>query len=342
MFLSISFRILMNLESLNSVESIGNLVRHRTAPIVVPAENGYAIRFVPAISGESLAHAYQMSLVEEAKRLNLPLTEESERGEFLKFADNELLKKYGIEIPRSEAQIRKTETQILLKDVICDIGGFLYPGDFPVKRTSLFQVGYMIPALQDIKATALEAQFHVRHAPSAMKSYQIPYNVEVGSAVYTFTFTLSLKNIAIPLTAFGERDEAGENELIKQKMDRTKAAIAALASFITLLPFGAKKSRFMPNIEYLSAIAAYCGDKVFLTSPGNSKDFIKDTVKRAEEYVNVMKKLRGQEIELKLVALDREGAADGMEGLEVTRNPEAFTKRIVEILEKDVGEKALK
>jgi len=95
MFLSISFRLLMNLESLNSVESIGNLVRHRTAPIVIPTDNGYAIRFVPAVSGESLAHAYQLCLVDEAKRLNLPLTEESERGEFLKFADDNLLEKYG-------------------------------------------------------------------------------------------------------------------------------------------------------------------------------------------------------------------------------------------------------
>ena len=333
MFLSISFRLLMNLESLNSVESVGNLVRHRTAPIVVPTENGYAIRFVPAISGEALAHAYQMSLVEEAERLNLPLTEESRRGEFLKFADDELLKKYGIDIPKSEAQIRKTETQILLKDVICDIGGFLYAGEYPVKRTSLFQIGYMIPALQDIRATALEAQFHVRHAPSSMKSYQIPYNVEVGSAIYTFTFTMSFKDIATPLTAFGDRSDADEEKLMDQKEARTRAAIAALASFITLLPFGAKKSRFMPNMEYLSAIAACSSDKIFLTSPGNSRDFIKDTVERAREYVNLMEKLRGSKPELRLITLDREGAAEGVEGIEVTKTPEAFAKKIVEVLE---------
>lgn len=336
MFLSISFRVLMNLESLNSVESVGNLVRHRTAPIVVPVENGYVIRFVPAISGEALAHAYQMNLVEEAKRLNLPLTEESERGEFLKFADDKLLEKYKIEVPKNEAQIRRTETQILLKDVVCDVGGFLYAGEYPVKRTSLFQIGYAIPALQDIQATALEAQFHVRHAPSAMKSYQIPYNVEVGSAVYTFTFALSLKSIAIPLTSFGERNEAEEKELMKQKEARTKAAIAALASFITLLPFGAKRSRFMPNIEYLSAIAAYSDDKCFLTSPGNMKEFIKDTVERAKEYVSLMERLKGSKIELDLIALDREGVAEGIDGLEVTKNPEAFARRIVEILEEKV------
>lgn len=331
-FLSISFRLLMNLESLNSVESIGNLVRHRTAPIVVPNEGGYTIRFVPAISGESLAHAYQMCLVEEAKRLNLPLTEESERGEFLKFADDKLLEKYGVEIPRSEDQIRKAEVQVLLRDVVCDIGGFLYAGDFPIKRTSLFQVGYMIPALKDIKATALETQFHVRHAPSSMKEYQIPYNVEVGSTTYTFSFTISFDNIAEPVTSFGKKDEENEKKLLKQKDSRIQAAVAALASFVTLLPFGAKKSRFMPNLEYLSAVAAYSKDATFLTSPGNSKEFIKETVERAGEFISLMEKLRGSKPELKLISLDREDATDGLEGIEVVKTPEAFASKIIDLV----------
>ena len=333
MFLSISFRLLMNLESLNSVESIGNLVRHRTAPIVIPTDNGYAIRFVPAVSGESLAHAYQLCLVDEAKRLNLPLTEESERGEFLKFADDNLLEKYGVQKPKSEGQIRRAEVQILLRDVVCDIGGFLYAGEFPVKRTSLFQVGYMIPALRDVKATALETQFHVRHAPSSMKQYQAPYNVEVGSAVYTFTFTMSFDYVAKPMTAFGEKDEEGEKELMRQRDARVKAAVAALSSFIILLPFGAKKSRFMPNLEYLSAVAACCEGASFLVSPGNDRLFVKETVERAREFVSLMEKIKGARPELKLVSLDREGAAEGLDGVEVVKSPEAFARRIVEILE---------
>jgi len=333
MFVSISFRLLVNLESLNSIESIGNLVRHRTAPIVVPTENGYVIRFVPAISGESLAHAYQMCLVDEAKRLHLPLTEESERGEFLKFADDSLLKRYGITIPESESQIRRAEVQVLLRDVVCDIGGFLYAGKFPIKRTSLFQVGYMIPALKDIKATALETQFHMRHAPSSMKQYQVPYNVEVGSAVYTFTFAMSFDYVAKPMTTFGERSEVDEKKLMEQRAARIKAATAALASFITLLPFGAKKSRFMPNLEYLSAMAACCEGASFLVSPGNDNGFVKETVERAREFADLMEKVKDSKPELKLISLDREGAAEGLDGIEVVKNPEAFARKIVEIIE---------
>jgi CRISPR-associated protein Csa2 len=271
-----------------------------------------------------------MCLVEEAKRLNLPLSEESQRGEFLKFADDQLLKKYKISIPENEDQIRRTEVQILLKDVVCDIGGFLYAGDYPVKRTSLFQVGYMIPALKDIKATALEAQFHVRHAPSSMEQYQAPYNVEVGSAVYTFTFAIILDQIAKPMTAFGQRDERDEEELIKQRDKRVEAAATSLASFITLLPFGAKKSRFMPNVEYLSAIAS-CGEAtIFNVSPGNSKDFIRETVERAKEFIGLMRKT-GREPKLNLVSLDKEGATDGLE-IEVTKTPEAFARKILEVI----------
>jgi CRISPR-associated protein Csa2 len=191
----------------------------------------------------------------------------------------------------------------------------------------------MIPALKDVKATALETQFHVRHAPSSMKQYQAPYNVEVGSAVYTFTFAMSFDCVAKPMTAFGERDEAGEKELMGQRDTRIKAAVAALTSFITFLPFGAKKSRFMPNLEYLSAVAACCEGVSFLVSPGNDRAFVKETVERAGEFVSLMERIKGGRPELKLVSLDKEGAAEGLDGVEVVKNPEAFAKRIVEIID---------
>lgn len=72
--LSLSARILLNVEALNMIESIGNLVRRRRAPIVIPLENGgYILRYTPAISGETLAHAYQEILASLATKLNLSL-----------------------------------------------------------------------------------------------------------------------------------------------------------------------------------------------------------------------------------------------------------------------------
>ncbi|MBS7287542.1 MAG: type I-A CRISPR-associated protein Cas7/Csa2 [Candidatus Freyarchaeota archaeon] len=329
-FLSLAFRVLVNLESLNSVETVGNLVRHRTAPIVVPSDGGYSIRFVPTISGESLAHAYQVHLVEEAKRTGLPLSEESERGEFIKFADENFLKKYGVEAPGSESKIRRTEVEIMLRDYVCDVGGFLYAGNYPVKRTSTFQVGYMVPAVFEVEAAALEAQFHVRFSPSFM-GLQQPYNVEVGSAVYTFTLNMDVSQIARPSTSFGERDDKLEKQLEGEREKRVTAALSALSTFLTQLRFGAKRSRFLPNVEPLSAVAAVSKNTFFVVSPGNSKEFIRETASRKSSFEALMKELRGEkdEAEVLLFAIDKEKAAEKVEGVDVSGNLEEFVRRVV-------------
>ncbi|MEZ0394293.1 MAG: type I-A CRISPR-associated protein Cas7/Csa2, partial [Desulfurococcaceae archaeon] len=48
--LSVSARILLNAEALNMAESVGNYSRHRKAPVVIPAEDGYTVIYVPAVS----------------------------------------------------------------------------------------------------------------------------------------------------------------------------------------------------------------------------------------------------------------------------------------------------
>ncbi len=67
-FLQIAYRLLINTEALNMVESVGNVTRRRTIPVVIPKAPGeYVVRWVPAISGESLVHSYQLKIVELAK-----------------------------------------------------------------------------------------------------------------------------------------------------------------------------------------------------------------------------------------------------------------------------------
>ena len=329
-FLSLALRLMVNLESLNGVETVGNLVRHRTAPMAVPSGNGtYSIRFVPTISGEALAHAYQVNLVEEARKAGLPITEESERGEFIKFADGKFLEKYGINAPGSEDEIRRTEVEVMLRDYVCDVGGFLYAGNYPVKRTSTFHVGYMVPAVFDVEAAALEAQFHMRFSPSCMNLQQ-PYNVEVGSAIYTFTFNMDVSQIARPSTGFGKRDEKLEKHLESEREKRVIAALSALSTLLTQLNFGAKRSRFLPNMEPLSAVAAVSKDTLFVVSPGNSRNFIKESLSRMKSYVELMNGLRGDGgVEVSMFAMDKEGAAEEVEGVDVTRTLEEFMKHIV-------------
>jgi CRISPR-associated protein Csa2 len=316
-YISIALRSVVNVESLNGIETVGNLSRHRTAPLVIPIEgNGYAIRFLPVVSGESIAHAYQELLVDEANSSNLPLCERSKRYEFLKFADEKLLNEEQINQPKDEDDIRRAEVDILLRDLVCDVGGFLYAGSPSVKRTSCFQVGYMIPAIHEREVAAVESQFHMRFAPSSMSDHQIPYNVELGSALYTFTFVLDTDRIGKPSTQFGKSDKDKEEELNRQRVARLKASLAALAKFYSYLSFGAKRSRFLPNMEAVSAIASYSRDSKFTVSPGNDNGFIRSTIERRNAFVDTMKRLN-KSISIDLFAYDRENAVSNVNASDV-------------------------
>ncbi|MCX7999744.1 MAG: hypothetical protein N3A69_12470, partial [Leptospiraceae bacterium] len=83
-FVSVRGRILLNAEALNMTESIGNYVKHRKVPIVIPEKDGFTTYFVPAVSGESVAHGFQKVLAEKAIRSSLPVCKLCEKGIFLK------------------------------------------------------------------------------------------------------------------------------------------------------------------------------------------------------------------------------------------------------------------
>jgi CRISPR-associated protein Csa2 len=67
-YVSVSARILMNVEAVNMAETVGNISRHRKAPVVVASkQGGISVVYVPAVSGESLAHHYQRLLASIAQ-----------------------------------------------------------------------------------------------------------------------------------------------------------------------------------------------------------------------------------------------------------------------------------
>jgi len=340
-----SIRFLVNVESLNGVESVGNLSRHRTAPIVTRKSTGeYVIRYVPVISGESIAHAYQMALADIAEKKGLPITYRTKQGELIKFANEEVLKEENITPPEDETDARRFEVDIMLKDVVADVGGFMYPGDIPVRRSSRFSVGYMIPCLRsdDIPAQ-LEAQFHVRYSivgsqekkekekkekekkdkekeEKEKKEMQAIYNVEVGSALYTVSFLLDDGLVGIPSNP-GKADK--EQELLKSRKDRVEASVRALYHLLTG-NFGAKRSRFLPQLELKSAVIIKT-DFPFVVEPGHSDDYIKLSHERAERAKTI---LMGKEV--RTFAINREGLDTG--NATVLSTPE----EVVEALLKEV------
>lgn len=90
-YVSVRGRIWLQAEAANMVESVGNYTKHRRVPVIINEGAKYFTIFVPAISGESVAHAYQVLLAEELKRLGVSVCKYCERGIFLKSMHAEVL-----------------------------------------------------------------------------------------------------------------------------------------------------------------------------------------------------------------------------------------------------------
>ncbi|MEM1942704.1 MAG: type I-A CRISPR-associated protein Cas7/Csa2 [Candidatus Caldarchaeum sp.] len=320
MHISLGLRFLCNVEALNMVESIGNVSKHRKAPIVIPSSSGFRLLYVPAISGESIGHGYQQALVEEALNLygdKAPLDEWSRRGEFIKFADmkhmTETLKELISQAKESKKQKdtsdikHEIEKEVVRSSLIADVGGFLIAEGVPVKRTSCFQVGYAVPVFDGLEATAIESQFHVRHMiseskesqagkgqsqgsePSAAeRAGQMIYYVELASAVYGLTFNLNLDKI-------GRTSTIKIEDAVDDRLSRVKISLIAISRLFTGGGFGAKRSRYLPVEDILTVVAAVSKFRPFVVSPPHYATFVDDTVKRKDAMLKMLENFNAAE-----------------------------------------------
>ena len=309
--LSLTARILINAEALNMAESVGNYTRHRKAPVVVPSESNYSIIYVPAVSGESLAHAYQTLLAHIASQKELPVTEMDLQGFFMKFSSEDIIKKYYKELIKAlkakdeaealdmlkKIQPAEVERAILKTSVVADVGGFLYTGKterkkkkaegkgeeeikISVKRTSAIRFAYLIPALDALitGGASISPQLHVRYAPKPEEGVQSLFYVESGSALYTLTAQLVISDIGKVSLDPRIRDE----ELEKQRASRIEAAIDALTVLVEGVLFGAKRTRYMPQWDVRSILVAYSrGPVEYNVTPGLFNDYMVKSYERA-------------------------------------------------------------
>ncbi|MDK2853922.1 MAG: CRISPR-associated protein Csa2 [Thermococcaceae archaeon] len=161
MFLSVGVRFEANVEALNMVETAGNYGKHRRVPYLVEEDGKLKTVYVPAVSGESLGHAYQEHLVRESLSMSLPVCDDCHRGEFYKSMNKVHLQKKVNPIPEDPKEI---EAAIVRACVVEDVGGFLYAEKPPVRRTSAFQVSYALPVKSVALFATSEPQLHARHA----------------------------------------------------------------------------------------------------------------------------------------------------------------------------------
>lgn len=302
-FVSIRGRVIVNVEALNMTESVGNYVKRRRVPVISPTT--YATYFVPAISGESIAHGYQEVLAKKADQdtvCNL-----CKQGIFLKSTTSDVIKKSfnvqdGVQWLKSVIGNDITpdnihealEKAIISRCIVEDVGGFMYAertfdginvGSF--RRTSCFSTGYMIPVKEAIENVVIEPQLHTRFVQGMphewQERYQVPYYVEISSAPYVFSFDLDTKYIGRLTFSYEKVGKPAINEEECEK--RIEVALESLKHFLIEMMFGAKKTRFLPVIDWESIVIAISNDTWTTPSPSPA-NYIINTLNKLNKINN--------------------------------------------------------
>ncbi|MGC9227521.1 type I-A CRISPR-associated protein Cas7/Csa2 [Caldivirga sp.] len=328
LWLSFSARYLVNVEDLNNVESAGNYVRHRRAPLVYMDNGSYVVSYVPAISGEMIAHGYQENLVLVARQLNLPVDSLAEQGYFIKRGSDDKLHE-GTKC----SAIKNTldyEKCVIEEDVIEDVAGFLNPNKV-VKRVSNIAFSYMIPALDAVKKATLTPQFHVRYAPQAQRGQQSIYNIEVGSSSYIVTGYLDIGGIGCT--------QNQQYQCISDRLNRVNAALGALVLTLTQFMFGAKRTRVNPVID-IEAVMVTLGEKPFNAAPltlSNGK--LDDTVKLTSGATASLKNVLGMKRAISIYLYSKPGlTGQEIQGVKYVDNPVKVFDNVKEEINKIMGE----
>jgi CRISPR-associated protein Csa2 len=314
-YLSMSVRVLANVEALNAVESLGNIIRHRKATIVIPRSVDTSRRLelvsVPVISGEALRHGYQCTLANLANVSGKPVCTFCSTCEFVKHGVRPLMERFERQLYdaiNAKSTLAEKERVIIENCVVEDVGGFLIPLEPPVRRTSRLYISYMIPSLADLKFSS-EVQFHTRGAPQAnnlvdlmrkekekerIREEERPqsiYYVESSSAVYTFSATLDLSGIGVTSNC----DKNVGDKLVCEKLDgrerleRARLAILALAELVKGGVFGGKQSSYRPHWIPLSVVISISRPLRFMTTPAHKHEYIRETYELASRNAALLK-----------------------------------------------------
>ncbi|MEM4426791.1 MAG: DevR family CRISPR-associated autoregulator [Acidilobaceae archaeon] len=329
--LSLSGRFLVNVEALNMVESVGNVTKHRRAPIVTYSEGKYNVVYVPVVSGEAIAYHYQRLLTQIAESMGLNVTGLDKQGYYLKYSDDDIIKNWYPEIDKKVIDSKNPcdiEKAFIEASVVADVGGFLYmkkgEGDKKrskeseskadkdeteseskadkdetpplIKRTSRIRFSYLVPSLDAVAsgAAVLYPQLHVRYAPLPLQRVQALYYVESGSALYTLSSILVASDIAkLEYLEYcaEEKRLPAEEKIAKEKIKRVEAALKALVALIDGLSFGAKRSRYLPIYETKSLIISVFKGPIEFTV---SPATDKSYIEKTLKRVEILKELCSQ------------------------------------------------
>jgi len=321
MFLSMSFRLRVEVEALNMVEAMGAYSRHRTVSLLRYRGDGKGYRLViaPAVSGQALAFGYMKSLVDLAQIKNLPLCDQcinyEAKGGFIKHGTDE-----------------KGDVESLVKNCIVeDITGFMV-AEAKIRRTSPIQFSYMVPDI-DISDVAIEPQFHVRGAKPGEKPQ--PFQVEAGTAIYILGVALDIDKVGVVPSGDGKPKKVAEN-----RVERIKTAIKVIANLLEGLSFGAKKARYLPIYDVVGAVAAISHPVQFMVTPARISKEYNYIVRTATRAANYVKLFRDVNEVIKIFYMDKEGVVSDLkiEGIDIAKVEDTaeLISKIIEFVESNI------
>uniref|UniRef100_A0A7J2TAQ3 DevR family CRISPR-associated autoregulator n=1 Tax=Ignisphaera aggregans TaxID=334771 RepID=A0A7J2TAQ3_9CREN len=294
-FVSFGFRFRVEVEALNMVEPMGAYVKHRFVPVykqIHKEGNGtksvkYKLVYAPAISGQSICNGYTKALaqLEKLKNPTKPrLCDEC--------ANYELREGFT---KRSTDNVN--HDQRVCECLIEDLTGFMQAAEgAPDKRTSPVSFSYMVPDVESA-TTRIEPQFHVRFS---FGGEHAPFTIESGTAIYMLGVTIDVDKIG----------RLKDGSYVNDVDDRIEMTFKALEVLIEGLNFGAKKSRYLPILDVIGAIATVADPLPYVVSPprvSKSDNYIIKTIIRAKDYVDGLEDF-GQRMHI--VYMDKEGIID--------------------------------
>ena len=306
-FVSIGFRFRVEVEALNMVEPMGAYTKHRFVPVYRQIHKGgegqkvvrYRILYAPAVSGQSINYGYAKALVELEKlrnpanpRLCGECLDYEVRGGFTKRSvgrESEKKKVEGIEHNRR-----------ICECIVEDVTGYMQPTDLPERKTSPVSFSYMVPDTESA-VPKIEPQFHVRYSYEGGQPKHAPFTIESGTAIY-------MLGVAVDVDRIGRLKDGN---YVSDYEDRVAMAFKALEVLIEGLTFGAKKSRYLPILETVGAVATISEPLSFVVSPPrvyrDGANYIVATVRKAVDYVNALSNFNQR---IHMVYMDKEGIVD--------------------------------
>jgi len=264
------------------VESVGNYSRHRVVPVIrqyydKDGSLNYEVLYLPAVSGQSIANAFMRALVDIAVDRKLPVCEQCRNYKVING------------FPKRPSDVDKGVDNRVEECVVEDVTGFMATKEqkgqekgTAIRRTSRIWFSYLLPDADSLKSVPPMPQFHVRYG----KEEQMIYSIESGSAIYSVL-------VGIDIDGIGQK---ADGSYVINRLERISATFDAILLAFNNGYLGAKKARYLPQMEFLGGIATISHPYPFMVSPPRLKAingklepwYINDTISRASKIVSTI------------------------------------------------------